>query len=146
MKFNITKLFAGVLCATSMFSMTSCLDETFPTSAALENQVQEAGAKGTEALMWAMPAFLNNFNTQGSEAHYDWGYGAIMHIRDVMTGDMTVVASSYDWFSSWAQCTGIGESTARAQFIWNYYYKFIKTANSFLATVDTASVSTDAEL
>jgi hypothetical protein len=146
MKFNITKLFAGVFCATSLFSMTGCLDETFPTDSALESQLQNAGAKGTEALMWAMPAFLNNHATLSSDYHYDWGYGAIMHIRDVMTGDMTVVATGYDWFSPWAECTGIGETTARAQFIWNYYYKFIKTANSFLATVDTASVSTEAEL
>ena len=87
MKTNITKMFVGMLCAASLFTTTSCIEETFPTSAATESQLQEAGAKGTESLLWAMPAFLNNFNTQGSESHYDWGYGAIMHIRDVMTGD-----------------------------------------------------------
>ena len=146
MKLNITKLYAGVFCLTSLFSMTGCLDETFPTDSTLENQVQNAGARGTEALMWAMPAFLNNFSTLSSDYRYDWGYGAIMHIRDVMTGDMTVAVSNYDWFLPWAQCTDIGETTANAQFSWNYYYQFINTANNLLRNVDTTTVSTDAEL
>lgn len=146
MKTNITKLFAGMFCAACLFSTTSCIEETFPTNAATENQLQNVGAKGTEALLWAMPAFLNNFNTQGNEAHWDWGYGAIMHIRDVMTADLTVVATGYDWFQSWALNQAMGESYAYAQFLWNYYYKFIQTSNNLLNTVDTTTVSTKEEL
>ena len=124
--------------------MTSCLDETFPTDSALENQLQNAGAKGTEALMWAMPAFLNNFGTV-AENHYEFGYGAIMHIRDVMTADLTVVSTGYDWFQSWALCKSIGEDTGSAQYIWNYYYQFVQTANNLLAAVDTTTASTEEE-
>lgn len=143
MKTNITKMFVGMFCAASLFTTTSCIEETFPTSAATESQLQEAGAKGTESLLWAMPAFLNNFNTQGSESHYDWGYGAIMHIRDVMTGDMTVPATGYDWFSNWALNQYQGESYAYAQFIWNYYYQFIQTSNNLLTAVDTTTATKD---
>ena len=143
MKTNITKMFVGMFCAASLFSATSCIDETFPTSAATETQLQSAGAKGTESLMWAMPAFLNNFDTRGAEDHYDWGYGSIMHIRDVMTADMTVVSTGYDWYTNWALNKYQGESYAYAQFIWNYYYKFIQTSNNLLAAVDTTTATKD---
>ena len=87
MKTNITKLFAGMFCAASLFTTTSCIDETFPTNAATQDQVT-ASEKASEALLWAMPAFLNDFETV-ADNHYEWGYGSQMHIRDVMTGDMT---------------------------------------------------------
>ena len=91
MKTNITKIFAGMFCAATLFSATSCIEETFPTDAATEDQLG-ASAKATEALLWAMPAFLNDESTVAGN-HYEWGYGSQMHIRDVMTGDMTVVAT-----------------------------------------------------
>ena len=59
MKTNITKLFAGMFCAASLFTTTSCIDETFPTNAATQDQVT-ASEKASEALLWAMPAFLND--------------------------------------------------------------------------------------
>ena len=98
MKTNITKIFAGMFCAATLFSTTSCIEETFPTNAATESQLGSS-AKATEALLWAMPAFLNDAETVAGN-HYEWGYGSQMHIRDVMTGDMTVVATGYDWYSS----------------------------------------------
>ena len=146
MRTNITKIFAGMCCVASLFTATSCVEETFPTNAATEDQLRDAGAKGTEALLWAMPAFLNNFNTQGNGSHWDWGYGSIMHIRDVMTADMTVVATGYDWYQSWALNQNIGEAYASTQFLWNYYYQFIQTSNNLLATVDSTTASTNDEL
>ena len=140
MKTNITKIFAGVLCAASLFSATSCVEETFPTNAATEEQLG-ASDKATEALLWAMPAFVNNFATIGDGYHWDWGYGSIMHARDVMTGDMTVVATGYDWYDAWAMNQYQGEDYVYAQFLWNYHYKFIQTANNLIAAVDSATAT-----
>ena len=134
MKTNITKIFAGMFCAATLFSATSCIDETFPTNAATEDQLGSS-AKATEALLWAMPAFLNDAETVAGN-HYEWGYGSQMHIRDVMTGDMTVVATGYDWYSSWGANKNQGENSANTQYVWNYYWKFLQTANNLIAAVD----------
>ena len=134
MKTNITKIFAGMFCAATLFSTTSCIEETFPTNAATESQLGSS-AKATEALLWAMPAFLNDAKTVAGN-HYEWGYGSQMHIRDVMTGDMTVVATGYDWYSSWGANKNQGENSANTQYVWNYYWKFLQTANNLIAAVD----------
>lgn len=134
MKTNITKIFAGMFCAASLFTTTSCIDETFPTDAATEDQLGSS-AKATEALLWAMPAFLNDESTVAGN-HYEWGYGSQMHIRDVMTGDMTVVATGYDWYSQWGTNQNQGENSANTQYVWNYYWKFVQTANNLIAAVN----------
>ena len=140
MKTNITKIFAGVLCAASLFTTTSCIEETFPTSAATEDQLG-ASDKATEALLWAMPAYINNFATIGDDYHFDWGYGSIMHVRDVMTGDMTVPAIGYDWYSKWGSNEYLGEDYVYSQFLWYYHWKFVQTTNNLIAAVDSASAT-----
>ena len=140
MNTNITKLFVGLSCAASLFA-TSCIDETFPTSSATEQQIQ-ASEKATEALLWAMPAFLNDYGTVAGN-DYEWGYGSLMHIRDVMTGDMTVVSTGYDWYSNWGANLNQGENSANTQYVWNYYWKFVQTANNLIAAVDTATATED---
>ena len=140
MKTNITKIFAGVLCAASLFTTTSCIEETFPTSAATEDQLG-ASDKATEALLWAMPAYINNHATLSSSYHYDWGYGSIMHVRDVMTGDLTIPAIGYDWYNSWGSNQYLGEDYVYSQFLWNYHWKFVQTTNNLIAAVDSASAT-----
>ena len=100
--------------------LTGCIEETFPTNAATDEQVSSS-SKSLEALLWAMPAFLNNYATVSSSAAYDWGYGSLMHIRDVMGEDMAIIESSYDWYTSWSQNKNNGEAYLSTQFIWNYY-------------------------
>ena len=143
MKANITKIFAGMLCAASMFTATSCIDETFPTSGATEEQLGSS-AKATEALLWSMPAFLNDFGTYGGTSdpdHYEWGYGSQMHIRDVMTGDMTVVATGYDWYSPWGSNTGLSKDGGRSGYIWLYYWQLVQTANNTIAAIDVETAT-----
>ena len=134
MKTKISTLFVGFGLAASSLLTTGCIEETFPTSGATEDQLGSS-AKATEALVWAMPAYLNT-PLSHAENHYEWGYGAMMHIRDVMTTDFAVVASGYDWFSSWAENQYQGESYARTQYFWNYYWKFVQTANNMISTLD----------
>ena len=47
-----------VLMAVSSTSLTSCIDETQPTSGATEDQVQQS-AVATKGLLMAIPAYLN---------------------------------------------------------------------------------------
>lgn len=137
MKKKLIYYLVGISFASSIL-FTGCIDETVPTNTIIKDQLASS-AKSTEALLWAIPAFANKYNvlalTDQAQA-YDWGYGSIMHVRDVMTEEMTVVSSGYNWYSPWAQNVGTGESQMRAQFIWLYYWQFILTANNMIATID----------
>ena len=98
-----------------------------------------SSSKATEALLWAMPAFLNKYDVLGQDPSapgYDWGYGSIMHIRDVMTEDMPVVSSGYDHYSAWEGNYYIGPLYMSTQFIWNYFWKYVQTSNNIIKALD----------
>lgn len=134
-------MLVGTMCASTM-ALTGCLEETFPTSGATAGQLASS-SKATEALMWEMPAFVNNLGTYSSDMHYDWGYGSLMHIRDVMTADMAVVASGYNWYSSWSSSTNLSNRHVTSVFPWSFYYKGIQTANNLIGAVDEAKASNE---
>lgn len=127
-----------------MASTTGCIEETFPTDIATD-EVISSSPKATEALLWAMPAFMNNLGTLSSSYHYDWGYGSVMHVRDVLTGDIPAVASGYNWYTNWELNQYQGESYVYGQFLWNFYWKSVQTANNLIGAVDPES-ATDAQL
>lgn len=53
---------------------------------------------GRDYLPWNL-----SWKSIGHDAHYMYGYSAIMHIRDFLTEDMTVSGNTpYDSFSSWS--------------------------------------------
>lgn len=134
-------MLVGTMCASTM-ALTGCLEETFPTSGATADQLASS-SKATEALMWEMPAFVNNLGTYDKDMHYDWGYGSLMHIRDVMTADMAVVASGYNWYSSWSSCTNLSNRRMTSFFPWSFYYKGIQTANNLIGAVDETKASNE---
>ena len=143
MKTKISTLFVGMGVAAASLMTTGCIEETFPTNGATEDQLG-ASSKATEALVWAMPAYLNTpLSLAGN--HYEWGYGAMMHIRDVMTTDFAVVASTYDWFSGWALNQGQSNQTGQTQYIWNFYWKSVQTANNLITAINEET-ATDAQL
>lgn len=131
---NISKLVLGV-CCTATLSLNSCIEETFPTNGATTDQLGSS-AKATEALLWAMPAFANDVETVVGN-HWEWGYGSLIHIRDVMTGDLAIPSSPYSiWYHFWYNNSGIGPNTSASQFIWNYYWKFVQTTNNLISAVN----------
>ena len=141
MKTKISTLFVGLGLVASSLMTTGCIEETFPTSGATEDQLG-ASSKATEALVWAMPAYLNT-PLSLAENHYEWGYGAMMHIRDVMTTDFAVVASGYDWFAPWATNQGQSNNGRRPQYIWNFYWKSIQTTNNLIAAIDEENANSN---
>ncbi len=138
---NISKFILGACLASTVGMNTSCIEETFPTSGATQEQLGSS-AKATEALLWAMPAFFNNLQTAFT-SHFDWGYGSTMHIRDVMTEDMPVIYSDYDHYYAWEANKGQGPDDGRCGYMWYYYYKLIQTTNNIIAAVDPETASVD---
>ena len=134
MKTKISTLFVGFGVAAASLMTTGCIEETFPTNGATEGQLG-ASAKATEALVFAMPAYLNT-PLSHAENHYEWGYGAMMHIRDVMTTDFAVPAIGYDWFSGWALNQGQNNNNIQPQYIWNFYWKSVQTTNNLIGAIN----------
>ena len=74
------------------------------------------------------------------DAHYMFGYGAIMHIRDVMTADVTRANVGYNWFSAWANNSSQGKVYKYNNYVWNYLREMVLDANQWIAACsDVAS-------
>lgn len=116
-------------------ALTSCIEEVFPTNGVTEEQLG-ASSKATEAIVFGMTAYENAYNILGQSYAYDWGYGSQMHIRDVMTGGMAIVSSSYDWYTSWEQCKNNGPNMASTQYIWNFFTQCVLTANNTIGAIN----------
>ncbi len=121
---------------------TGCIEETFPTNGVLQSQL-ETSSKATEALVWAMPAHFNTVGTVSTDLHFDWGEGSLLHIRDVMTEDMAVTHSGYNWYTTWGDVTGLDENKVYVQFIWDYYWQQIITANKVIEAIDLNTTNAD---
>lgn len=139
MKTNISKIVLGTFLASSVL-MTGCIDEVIPTSMATEDQVTSSDM-AAEAMLWAMPASMNQVGIVSTDWHFDWGYGSLMHIRDVMTGDMPIISSGYDWYSGWEENVSQSEANSYPQFIWNSYWNSVLTANKLLASFNEETAS-----
>lgn len=118
-------------------ALSSCVEEVFPTNGMTEEQLASS-SKATEALVWGMSAFTNKYNVlnQTDSRAYDWGYGSLMHMRDIMTADMAIVSSGYDWYNYWETDTYIGEGYMTTQFIWNYYTQLVLTTNNTIGAIN----------
>ena len=135
---SLKRFILGTACVSAL-ALTGCIDEADVTYYGTDDQLSSS-SKATEALLWAMPAFTNNYKTVDG-GDYDWGYGSIMHIRDVMTEEMTVVESGYDHYSAWEHNQYIGPNYLSTQFIWYYFWKQVQTTNNLIGAIDPESAS-----
>ena len=87
---------------------------------------------------------LNNMFL-GSSSHFDWGYGSVMHVRDVMTGDMTVVSTAYDWYYSWAANRYMDENKIYSQFLWYYHRDMVYAINKNLEALEKIGGNVEAD-
>ncbi len=125
-------IFKSVLVgALSTVALTGCIDEVVPTNGVDQDQI-DSNEKAAVSKIWAMPGYMVQFNSLGrtDEWHGDCGYASLMHIRDFMTGDMCLTGPmlTYDQYYYFS-IAGIGPNSAYTQFLWQYYYKLIQTAN-----------------
>lgn len=139
---KITKFLLGMCLATTMLA-TSCIEETFPTSGATEYQVTSSD-QSASAMLWGMHAMLNISTFTLGDYHVDWGYGSMMHIRDVLTEDLPVYNSNYDQYQAWELNTALGQDYVWGQIIWNFYYRCILAANKLLGAIPEET-ATDAQ-
>ena len=111
------KSFYVAITLTIGLSVTSCIEETIPTDIATQDQI-ESSSKAIESILWSMPGYINKYDLMEEDLAYDWGYGSLMHIRDVMTEEMVVVSSNYDWYDSWESNQYMGADWMSTGFVW----------------------------
>lgn len=148
MKFNKYILMSISAAALAVGSLSSCMDEVEPTDYATEEQIQDSPS-AAKAMLMAMPAYANEIWMTGYNDDWDncFGYAAMMHIRNVMSGDLT--NNNGDGYGAhfyyWARNKAMDEGKIFAQFIWNYYYGYVMTTNTLIGGIDEAT-ATDEQL
>ena len=63
----------------------------------------------------------------GGGSAYDWGYGSLMHIRDVMGEEYVGTDNGYNWYRNWAANVSMGSGYAYQQVIWLTFDNAIKS-------------------
>jgi hypothetical protein len=131
MKMNKLFKYSMILAVAAL--STSCLDEAVSTSQVTQSEL-DSSSRGADAIFWGMPSMLNYVGSlPTSDNSYDYGYGSMMHIRDVMTGDMPVASSNYEWYTAWMTNSGNGNYTVAAQLVWWYMNKMVLATNNSVA-------------
>lgn len=130
----------GVCCSASLVLATGCIEEVLPTNGATEDQVISSDM-AAKSMLWGMPASMNVVGIIDQNRHWDWGYGSIMHIRDVFTGDMPIISSGYNWYSPWEQNQAQGEDYIHPQYLWNFYWQAVLSCNKMLSAVSEESAT-----
>lgn len=132
-------IYKSLIAAVILAPLASCVEETFPTNIVTDDQLA-GSATATEALVWGMSAYYNKVNCLNrpvdNELHFDFGYGAMMHIRDIFTDQFAVAYSGYDQFYYWEVDQYIGPDYAYPQFIYTYYTKSVLTANNIIGAIN----------
>ncbi len=135
MKKIYNKFLSAAIFFVGATTLTGCIDETEPTDVATVDQIAQSSA-ATEAIALAMPAYFNHTTDSWIDmGHCYFGYPAIMHIRDIMTGDACHNQSSYSHWRAWEENFYLGQDGSRAQYVWNFYYGFIQSANNTIGAV-----------
>lgn len=124
-----------VILALLGFSLSSCIEETFPTSYATGDQVAEHPG----GLLEASNAFMNNYNTlnRASPWHADFGYPSFAIMRELMGMDVAVAPTNYNQYSVfYAVNAGMGPEYIYVALIWNWYYRQIYLAHQAIQLID----------
>lgn len=134
MKTRYISNIAVALSAVSALVLTSCLDEVEPSKVINQNQLDES-PNAAKALIMAIPSYMTSYNSIGHDEenakHFDFGYPALMRVRDVQTGDFTTTPGSqagYDHFSSFSEGY-MTDNLQYEQFLWQFQNKAVLNCN-----------------
>lgn len=137
-KFN--KIYTA-LALSATFSLTGCIEETFPQdSIATAEQVQGSASALEGAVNGISSQMAQGYLVYGEQVtEIDMGLPAMMIIQTEMLGDMmpgTADNEGYDWYRRYNVMMGLGSDDNYSFIPWFTLYKFIKSANDVIANVD----------
>lgn len=137
---KINKIYSALVLA-SAISLTSCIEETFPKEGvATAGQISQSTT--------ALEASVNGIPAQMSQGYFVYGkqteeidmaYPMFMIAQTELMGDMYPGGDNigYDWFVPFNTVNyNIGPNSAESYLPWFTLYKFIKSANDVIGTVN----------
>lgn len=111
---------------------SGCIKDTYSTEYASSSQIGTSGA-ALNALSNATSAFMYAYDYFGTMSAQEFGYPAMMIMRDALT-DCPYVSTNYNHFSTpWASLSDF--SSSRSKQPWRYYYTMILNANNTISAV-----------
>jgi len=109
----------------SLSLFTACMEDTFPSGMYTQEQLNQS-PKAKEGAFWAIPSSI----VQPTGDHWEFGWGTMMHARDVMTGDMTKPFLGYDHFRAYSQNTALGQDYTPGNALYMACYDVVLAANT----------------
>lgn len=134
---NSFKIFS--LIALSAFSLTSCIEETFPEDSVATSDQIAASSTALEAALRGIPAQMSQgylvYGSQTSEM--DMAYPAYMIAQTQLLGDMFPGGDpGYDHYTPFNVTNyNMADNSYPSYLSWFTFYKFIKTANDIISIV-----------
>ncbi len=118
-----------------LLNLTSCIDETEPTDIITQGQI-EGNASAAEGLVMGIPATMN-VRYFGDRRDWAFGYGAIMHIRDIYTEDLAAYNDQdYQQYYYFGRNEYQGRDYIFMQYLWNFPLKIISAANQVINSIE----------
>ena len=124
----------------AVFSFSGCIDESIATSYATGDQIG-GSETALESLANSTAAFMYSYNYFGTVSSQEFGYPAMMIMRDALT-DCPYVTTNYNHFTTpWASLVDF--SSSRAKQPWRYYYRMILNANNTIIAIGNPEEATE---
>ncbi|MDD2636745.1 MAG: RagB/SusD family nutrient uptake outer membrane protein [Bacteroidales bacterium] len=114
------------------FTFAGCIDDSIATSYATGDQIG-GSETALESLANSSAAFMYSYSYFGTMDSQEFGYPAMMLMRDAMT-DCPYVTTNYNHFNTpWASLVDF--SSNRSKQPWRYYYRMILNSNNTIIAV-----------
>ena len=147
---TLNKIYA-VMALSAAFSLTSCIEETFPEGSTATAEQVGASAAALEGSLNGIPAQMSlGYYVYESQTHEtDMAYPQFCIAQTEMLGDMYPLGSNsgYDWYRTYnTMSANCGETSYFAYLPWFTLYRFVKAANDVISTIDFESDAVSDEI
>lgn len=147
---TLNKIFT-VMALSAVFSLTSCIEETFPEGGTATAEQVGASAAALEGSLNGIPAQMSlGYYVYEDQVHEtDMAYPLFMIAQTELLGDMYPLGSNsgYDWYRNYNTfAANVGETSYFAYLPWFTLYRFVKACNDVISVVDIESESTSKEI
>lgn len=124
--------------ALSLFS--SCMEEALPSTGYTQGQLNNS-PRAKEASFWAIPA---RYTQLEDKPHRNFGWGTLMHMRDLFTADLPTPNSNFNQWAAFNLNIAQGQDYTIAGYTYSTIYGTILTANTCIRSYAN-NITSDAD-
>ena len=136
MKIHIKQILAV---ARALPLLSSCLDEEYPSNGMTQEQV-DGSAGAMEGLNTAVAAQMLNMGSSYGAC----GFAGQMLELDVMTGQIPIARTGYDYYTYFCEGNYLGPTYSYAYDTWKLYYDIVAKANLVIGAGEDVHSASDA--